>query len=579
MLKSKFFFLVIILSLMFLPPCFSSTLDNASATFTHAPESHPADGGVDEGSSGSGFQRNPEAKDTTAGRRWSFINKAIGLADSNQRDIEKYPDYQFAKKYTVQEIINNPAKAAAFEKEYLIQEAEYFAIARNPETGLTYDGYKLDPKTGKPTEPRDWSAPSKECLDTAICIKAIEGNPRAAMVVGKGDIEASKKIAAGILDKKIDSYVKFREKYPGYGGMMPWFISRNEVSPTNDWVGRIPGLDNGEWLWALLVSEKMLRDQGFDKVADKYADYIEKIRDKAVEIFYDEKAGKIRADVIVTDPTSPDSRYETATGKDGVGKYLSGDDCVHEGSMAVMFVTLFGKGLPKDAPAKIWNNTEMTRIEHKYGTTWRGCWGSAHESWAYLFMPLRDMKGFRDLFRIREKIRTRNAAERGYPGFATSTNRPGGKPGYLDGVGIEGVGILDVPKNDSFAIYGAFPLLLECADEKEKAGNYGLAWLLNMLKAPAMQGPIGGGESGTNDGKAVSYIKTIDGSFPNIIALTGGLGKETADMLKQYGKYDQFKKIMLNEYNESFGNKPLNEPCGFALPNKTVPTGEVEDYK
>ena len=40
---------------------------------------------------------------------------------------------------------------------------------------------------------------------------------------------------------------------------------------------------------------------------------------------------------------------------------------------------------------------------------------------------------YRDLFRIREKIRTQNAAARGYPGFSSSINAPGDTPtaGYL----------------------------------------------------------------------------------------------------------------------------------------------------
>jgi hypothetical protein len=516
-------------------------------------------------------------KDEMAGSVESNATQDPRKLFARKEDTAQLPPFRFAGKYSVQEIISDPQKAASFEKDYLLQEAEYFAIARNPESMLTYDGYQLDEKTGKPLEPRAWSAPSKECLDLAICIKAVKGDPKAALVVGKGNVEASKRIAADILDKKMDTYMKFNEKYPGYGGLLPWFKSGKEITPTDDWVGRIPGLDNGEWLWTLVTSEKVLRDQGYEKIADKYAAYLDKINDKAVEIFYDKEAGKVRADVTVTDPGSADSKYETASGN-GV-KYLTGEDAVHEGSMMVMYVTLFGKGLPEDAPARIWDGTKMTRKEHEYGTTWTGCNAAPHESWAHLFMPTREIKEFKDLFRIREEIRTQNAANRRYPGFAAATNPPGGGPGYIDNVGIEGAGLFELKKNDTFAIYGTFPLLLECSDQNGKTGNYGLAWLLNTLKAPAMQGPLGGGESASNDGKAVSYMKTIDGSFPNVVAITGGLQKETADALRQLGKFEQFQKIMLGEYREAFGNEPLKEPCGFAPPSREVPTGHVKEYE
>ncbi len=486
------------------------------------------------------------------------------------------PAYRFARNYTVQEIMTSPEKAASFEKEYLLGEAEYFASARDPESKLTYDGYQLDTKTGKPQEPRDWSAPSKECLDIAICLKAIQGDPRAVLVVGKGDVEASKKIAADILDKKMDTYMKFQEDYPGYNGMLPWFKIGDKITPTDDWAGKIPGLDNGEWLWTLVTAENVLRDAGFEKIADKYDTYLEKVNEKVADIFYDHEAGKVRADVIIKDQYSADTQYETNTGP-GM-KYLSGDDAVHEGSMMVMYVTLFGRGLPQDATDRIWSKTEMTRVEHKYGTTWQGCNGAPHESWSYLFLPKREIPEFNDLFRIREKIRTQNAAQRGYPGLAAATNPPGDGPGYVDYVGIEGVGLFELDKNNTFAIYGAFPLLLECSDNKDIQGNYGLAWLLNMLQAPKMQGPFGGGESGTNDGTAVSHMKTIDGTFPNIVAMAGGLHRETAEALRQRGKYKQFEKIMLNEYYHAFGKEPLKEPYGFALPAKSVPTEHVKDY-
>ena len=170
----------------------------------------------------------------------------------------------------------------------------------------------------------------------------------------------------------------------------------------------------------------------------KYKDYIAMLRANAIKMFYDEKAGKVRADVHIVSPERADSLYETIINKPGRCTYLTGEHGVHEGVMMVLFVTLFGENFPEYERSIVWSDIKMKRVEHKYGTTWEAYWGSAHESWAYLFLPLRDIPGYKNLFRIREIIRCQNAVERGYPGFATSANKPGGD-GYLDGAGIEGV--------------------------------------------------------------------------------------------------------------------------------------------
>ncbi|MEW6284322.1 MAG: hypothetical protein AB1758_37250, partial [Candidatus Eremiobacterota bacterium] len=166
-------------------------------------------------------------------------------------------------------------------------------------------------------------------------------------------------------------------------------------------------------------------------------------------------------------------------------------------------------------------------------------------------------------------------AQRGYPGFATSTNAPG-RDGYLDGAGIEGIGSQPIRNNHTFAVYGVFPALLEFAGAP---ANPALVWLHNMLRAPHMQGPMGGGESGTNDGAAASHVKTVDGSLPNVLALLGGLERETASMLRERGAYDRFRDLMQAEYAEAFGDQPLREPVGFALPTVEVPRDKLPDYQ
>lgn len=457
--------------------------------------------------------------------------------------------FRFAKNYSIQEIMNNPEKAEAFIKDYITHEAPYFTIARHPDSGLSFDGVNLDENTGKLKDVRNWSAPSKECLDIALCIKAILGDPKASLLLCANDPSKASDIAADILKKKMDTYERFNMECPGYGGFIPWFKSGSDIKPTPDWENQIPGLDNGEWVWSLLVAELALKQKGYGDLARRYGNYNEMLSNNVVKMFYDPSTGKVRGDIKVTNPQSPDSSYEPAPGK---CDYLAGEHGVHEGSMMLLYVTLFGKGLPEGASDKIWGSTKMKRVETKWGTTWEAWAGSSHESWAHLLLPLRDIPAYNTLFRIREKIRSHNAAERGYPGFASSTNEPGGK-GYLSACGIEGIGTLEPEHNNVFAIYGAFPMLLEFSGKKPPSGNFGLAWLLNMLKTQKIQGPLGGGESATNDGKHISPMKTIDGTFPNILAMTGGLSKETAELLKNRGLYGRFKEIIEGELKEGFG--------------------------
>ncbi len=487
-------------------------------------------------------------------------------------------DYRFAQKYSVEEVINNPEKAESFLKEYLHREAKYYAIARNSVTGITYDGINLDEKTGLPAGVRDWSAPSKECLDIGVLVKALYKNPYASIVVSPDNPGKAPEVAASILEKKLRSYNDFNRRFPGYGGFLPWFHCSGGIEPLKSWKGHVPGLDNGEWLWSMLLAEKALRDNGFDKLADEYGKYNEMLNKNAVKIFYDEKAGKVRGDVGISDIYSPDAKYSTLVKVPGRASYLTGSHGINEGTMLLLYLTLFCKDLPSDASDKIWSGIHLKRIEHKFGTTWQGAWGSAHESWIFLFLPLREISQYNNLFRIREEIRSQNAAERKYPGFATSAISPDNK-GYLDGAGIEGVGEMGIKNNHIYTIYGVFPMLMEFSGDKlHEKNNIALAWLLNMLKGDRIQGPLGAAESGTNDGRHVAYVKTIDGSLTNILALCGGLEKETSQLLQEKKLSDKFNGIMVKKYEEAFGKEPLTEKYGFALPSVPVPTGFMKEF-
>jgi hypothetical protein len=456
--------------------------------------------------------------------------------------------------------LESAEKAAAFTDDYLRQEAEFFARARDPKSGLTFDGIDLDPQTGEAGSIRAFSAASKECLDLGLCVKALYGDPLIARVVAPDDPAKAPAVAAEILARKIQSYNQYIKDYPGFAGYFTWFESGEKARPTADWAKAIPTLDLGEMMWALLLAEKALRDTGRAQLAESYKAYNDGLQARAYEALYEPTRQGIRGHVDISDPHSPDSKFS------GLG-VTTGEHGVHEGQMIVLYMTLFG-GLPEEVKEKIWADISMKKVEHQHGTTWQGFWGSPHEEWAHLFLPYRDHQGFADLFRIREKIRTHNAAERGYPGLAASAHEPGGH-GYAAAAGIEGVNSQPLQFQNTYSPYGAFPLLLQFAGQL--TGNVGLAWLHNMLLGPRQQGPLGAGESGDNEGKHSPPVKTIDVTFCNLLAMAGGLGKETAELLKEKGKYGEFLRVMDGEYRETFGDSPLREPPGYGLPAAPAP--------
>ena len=473
-------------------------------------------------------------------------------------------DFLFADRYSTAEILRDRGRAAQFEEEFLRAEGDYFEKSHDPRTGLIYDGLELQRDTGKVAGVRAWSAPSKECLDLGVLVKGLQNDPKAMAVLGPGAREK----AARLLEKKLAAYLEFQAQNPEYAGFLPWyFIEQDKTVPTPDWLGKIPGLDNGEWLWTMLVAEKALRDNGYPELAKRYGEYNQVLQDNVARVFYDPEGVACRGDVRIL----PNGSYAALN----PGSFMTGEHGVHEGCMLIHYLTLFGKGLPEGAADKIWSDIEMKRVETRHGTTWEGFWGSAHESWAYLFLPFRDHPGYRDLFRIREIIRSQNAEERGYPGFATSTNGPQG--GYLSDGGIEEVASQPVTSNHTFAVYGAFPMLLEFSQELGP-GNYGLAWLHNMLRAPRMQGPLGAGESGTNDGRHFAAMKTTDGTHPILLAMMGGLEKETAEVMREKGVYERFLRRIDEEYREAFALAPLREPSGFAAPSHQVPREYLGNY-
>ncbi len=76
--------------------------------------------------------------------------------------------------------------------------------------------------------------------------QAIDGSPVASRFLSPDEPSAAADIAVGILGLKLQTYQRFNETFPGFGGFLPWFTSdAPDLVPTWDWVNRVPALDNG----------------------------------------------------------------------------------------------------------------------------------------------------------------------------------------------------------------------------------------------------------------------------------------------------------------------------------------------
>lgn len=501
----------------------------------------------------------------TAPRMLGAALLSLILTAAPTRAQDDAPSWKFAHDYTAEQLMRSPEAAACFARQMADGEAAFFAAARDPESGLTFDGWDLDPVTRQPFKARRFSAASKECLDLALLTKALYRDPLISRVVSPMDPEKAPEVAVGILGKKIASYERYRDKYPGFNGYMAWFTSGTDAAPMKGWETAFPTLDLGEMIWALLLTERALEQTGHQELGARYETFNQHLQERAREAMFNEAKGGVRGRVEVADPLSSETTYSSDA-------LMTGEHGVHEGQMIVLYMSLYGDLTPAEV-TKVWKNISMKRVEHPDGTTWQGFWGSPHEEWAYLFLPYRDLPEYRQLFRIREKIRAANAARRGYPGFGASAHHPLGK-GYMSAAGIEEIGSQPLEHQDTYTPYGAFPVLLEFAGRDQ--GNVGLVWLHNMLLGPGMQGPFGAGESGDNAGTGSASIKTIDATFTTLLAMSGGLEKEMAELLKADGKYEAFLDIMRGEYQETFAKAPLREPLQeFSLPLRPAGTGPL----
>ncbi len=110
---------------------------------------------------------------------------------------------------------------------------------------MTLDGQRLDVTTGEPFgQPHMFTASSKESLQVGILARVFYNDPRTSHFYTVDE-------AIKLLQTKLNTYENFFQTHPGFGWYLPWvFVSDEGIRPTNDFMDRTPGLDNGQLFWA-----------------------------------------------------------------------------------------------------------------------------------------------------------------------------------------------------------------------------------------------------------------------------------------------------------------------------------------
>ncbi|KND90713.1 hypothetical protein TOPH_04646 [Tolypocladium ophioglossoides CBS 100239] len=535
------------------------------------------------------------------------VAAALPPASHGQRDAQ--PPCRFASQWTQQKLLGDPR---GFEQDLLFWEGRFHQndVAYNAANGMSYDGTQLNWTTGERTAKHPFSAASKEALQIMLYARAIAGSPEAARFLTPDKPCEAPGFAVSILEKKLQTYLRFNATYPGFGGFLPWMTtSGNDVEPTWDWVNRVPALDNGELLWAVYACIQALQQTGkpsFVKLAKGWQQWFDYTKTTAVPVFY-AGSGRVCAVTTIKDQALPVTSAGQGYQCEGTN-YL---DDPYEGELFTHFVNLFSN-LSKNDKDELWEvkRKKLVSVEYNMGgvgpitveqgeqpslalangtdlvqgigsrATSRGkSWRCRTTTWissALAATPVKNqLTASRRLHNNAERARTCNSVVTKVPGlFASVNNSTDPKTdtiiGYISPAGIPSIASQKEQYHDVVTPYGAWPTIMF-----DKA--VGLAWWRNMVIAKKMQNPYGSTESTRVDGELVSALVTWDSKITTVVALLGGVGDLVRDKLKTDGKYSEFISVTEREYSRVF--KDLKgEHVELCLPQEVVPDAGLDDF-
>lgn len=77
--------------------------------------------------------------------------------------------------------------------------------------------------------------------------QAVDGSRDAAQFLSPKKPGDAPGLVFDLMEKKIETYLKFNETHPGFGGSIPWFKADvQDIVPQDGWDNRVPALDNGQ---------------------------------------------------------------------------------------------------------------------------------------------------------------------------------------------------------------------------------------------------------------------------------------------------------------------------------------------
>lgn len=460
-------------------------------------------------------------------------------------------------------------------------EGRMLSAAYWPEQGLTRDGNFIYPN-GTLGPGHMFSAPSKESLHLGVQARALAGNldaltfvvaPQCALLPPLSSLEQCQSLAKqegratalDQLDRKLSSLERFNEQFPGYGGFLPWFsLVNGSIAPVNGWEQRIPALDNGEMIWALVaVSEALADDPEYAAITKRVAALLDRFAETAKLAFY-EGGGRVRSVSRVLHPQASHLTSDDFTGEEGSG-YLSDP---YEGELFVQFLVLLAKNVSDDEKDSIWRQKRamLQSVSFEGATLQRGWWFSSHEQWKYLLLPYSDVAANWAVFVNGEMARTIKSAH--LAGLFASVNNvtkavDAFSPAYYSANGISDFAFTASDCcGTTVTPYASFSVMLANL-------TAGLSWWANVAAAPHMHSQYGSLESTLTDGSQYCPLLTWDAKVTSFLAALGGTVDLNRAYLKRQNVYEAFASRVEREWSAVFPN-PQRGGLSFVLPSVSI---------
>jgi hypothetical protein len=392
--------------------------------------------------------------------------------------------------------------ARLFLEETLIpSESVYFlpGVGMDTRTGMPYDHIRIRLKENLLSEVGNYTAASKLSLMIPFLLKIIQKNPFYRQV------KLTPKEAAVKLKQTLNTLLAYNQKYPDYGGFLPWVDIRpnGTIAPAST---KVPSLDNGQLTWALAAVVAALEDSSDPE--------LRKISSMAQTILHSQNYGKFYDDKLKL--LHGTIQYDTET------RIWSGDTTYYlndmfEGTLAVLWGVLNGQ-IPEEA----WDNLAIPTTEYitEHGekiTTLAGFRASFHEHWALAYLPLMS-SALAPLYQNFLYAQADHARRNHLPGFLSTSYDP---KGIYRQMGIPSIAYNPVDRSDVAVLFATAMAMLI-------SPTVGADWLKKFYSFKNFVTPYGGYESVGRDG--YSDVFTADAKGMTLLAASGGV----VDEIKKY---------------------------------------------